>query len=196
MSNAGRRLIPLVLVVAALTVGVSVWSPATHRAATGSRAGQLTSAPKTVNKRIRIYISFYTGTIYSGYVVIAGGIGDAGKVRMTDASGNPSPFGGYYKFVMAHGTFIGKLGDTKVHQSAPTKQCTIEGTFTGPLVLSHGTGAYADISGTVKGTQALATVAPRYVRGPNKGGCNFTRKVSPLNTFNNEVARGTVTFPA
>lgn len=128
-------------------------------------------------------------------VVVVGAIGDYGKAVTYNAKGKPDSNGmAYVILTLKNGTVRGSL-----HQLAALEQkfqptfsqttCSGEGSITGPVVLSDGTGAYKGITGTLQITETFAFVAPK----TSAGKCSD--KDVPAGDFGVITGVGTVTIP-
>jgi len=147
---------------------------------------------------IEIFVTVGQGT--GGSIVIAGAIGDYGKVLTVGANGKPNPNGHFVDVTLRKGTF--KVNKTELDKATNAARATVEsaatcsfgGTGTGPITLSDGTGAYAGISGTVTTTVTFGADGPFYASGPKKGTCNMSENAKPLAQFSTAVGHGTIKF--
>jgi len=115
-----------------------------------------------------------------GTIVVAGAIGDYGKTLSMDKNGKPDSNGNFVKITLKKGTFI--VDSTVLnHKTATAKPsivdkatCSFAFTGSGPVTLSHGTGLYTGISGTVTITLNFLGDGPFYTSGAKKGQCNMS----------------------
>jgi len=147
---------------------------------------------------IEVFVTVGTGT--GGTIVIAGAIGDHGKVLTVGANGKPNANGHYVDVTLQKGTFkIDKTALDKASDDAPptvmsATTCSFGGSATAPVTISDGTGDYTGISGTVKVTLTFGGDLPVYATGKHKGKCNMSDNAEPLAQFGSAVGRGTVNF--
>jgi hypothetical protein len=147
---------------------------------------------------IEIFVRVGEGT--GGSIVIAGAIGDYGKVLTVGANGKANPNGHFVDVALRKGTF--KVNKTALDNASNSAKATVESaatcsygfSATGAITLSDGTGAYAGISGTVTTTLTFGGVGPIYASGPKKGTCNMSNSAQPLAQFATAVGRGSVKF--
>jgi hypothetical protein len=129
------------------------------------------------------------------HVVITGGIGDYGTTVISTASGKPDRFGNYLKFALSHGTFLARVTPGKRHLSKWSAQCTITEAFSANYVLSHGTGRYAGITGSLESSARLAEVESKVASGRSKSKCPGAAKTPPHGEYTESlVAHGKVTL--
>jgi hypothetical protein len=147
---------------------------------------------------IEIFVTTGTGT--GGTIVIAGAIGDYGRVLTVGANGKPDPNGHFVDVTLRKGTFkVNKTALDKASNNAPpsvmsASTCSFGGSATGPITLSNGTGAYTGISGTIKMTLTFGGDLPFYTSGKNKGKCNMSDSAEPVAQFGSAIGRGTIRF--
>jgi hypothetical protein len=127
------------------------------------------------------------------HVVITGGIGDYGTTQLSTAAGKLDRTGNYLKFTLTHGTFLARSTNDKSHLSKWSPQCTITDGFSSDYVLSHGTGRYADITGSLDASKTLAEVKSKVTSGPDKGQCSRGADTQG-EYYSTLVAHGTVTL--
>jgi hypothetical protein len=126
---------------------------------------------------IQLFDSLSSPTRFDGHVVVTGAIGDYGTTRAATSTGKPNPKGKYLKFSLHHGTFLWKSTAGTLREGEPTESATncsfaAHGSYS--AVISHGTGQYAGIGGTVQVTLVLAEISPKYTAGSHKGTCHYT----------------------
>jgi hypothetical protein len=147
---------------------------------------------------IEIFVT--TGTGARGTIVIAGAIGDYGKVLTVGANGKANPNGHFVDVTLRKGTFkVNKTALDKASNSAPPSvmsaaTCSFGGSATGSITLSGGTGAYTGITGTIKMTLTFGGDLPFYTSGKNKGKCNMSDSAQPVAQFGSAIGRGTIRF--
>jgi hypothetical protein len=130
------------------------------------------------------------GTIY-----ITGVIGDYGTNQNIDANGTPDGNGNYARIVLSKGGFwvnlttLNKVGNN-VQPTVYPITCEAFFTGSGPVQLSHGSGAYAGISGTLTVDETVVFVLPRL----KSGACNLSQTATPVHTNQVVVATGHVTY--
>ncbi|HTV10596.1 MAG TPA: hypothetical protein VME20_01935 [Acidimicrobiales bacterium] len=132
-----------------------------------------------------------------GTVMITGAVADYGRTINTNKAGVPTSSGYYAKLILHKGTFrVNAVAfNLKVNKSQPSfdaASCSAWLSVSGPVTLFGGTGDYANISGTVDITEAVAFVFPRYAAGKDKGQCNTNAQ--PLSTWASLTGTGTVDF--
>jgi hypothetical protein len=164
-------------------------------------AASVSAAPSRIGMSpsggpIEIFVKVGNGTV--GTIVIAGAIGDYGKVLTVGANGKPNPNGHFVDVTLKKGTFkVNKTGlDKASNNPRPTVQsaatCSFGFSATGPITLSGGTGAYAGISGTLTTTLTFGGIGPRYTTGAKIGKCNMSNNAQPLAQFGTAVGHGTI----
>jgi hypothetical protein len=130
-----------------------------------------------------------------GHVVITGAIGDYGTTRLVPHTGSRSLAGGQAtKVTLRHGTFMLRQGN--IHGQAPTQassNCSFSQVETWNSHVSHGTGRYAGISGTLDTTVMFAEVSPKFTSGAKKGQCHFVTPPKGA-VYETSTAHGKVTF--
>jgi hypothetical protein len=168
--------------------GAAVIVPATPALATTTTMGMTHSG--TLTAYVNPVQGAGLGTIY-----ITGVIGDYGTNQNITATGTPNANGNYARIVLSKGGFwvnlttLNKISNDLKPVFYPT---TCEAYFTGsaPIQLSHGSGAYAGISGTLTVSQAIVFIAPRL----KSGACNMSQTVNPVHTNQVIIATGHVTY--
>ncbi len=129
--------------------------------------------------------SFSNGT---GDIIVTGAIGDYGR---SAADGN------YVKITLHHGAFaldVTEL-DAKASKSGPgldTTTCSGVSTATAPASMLDGTGSYRGAAGTMKVTETIAFILPRYTSGPHKDQCNNNTR--PIDDYSSVTGSGLVKF--
>jgi hypothetical protein len=116
-----------------------------------------------------------------GNIVLAGAIGDWGKVASVDKNGKPDENGNFVKVTLKQGRFEidATALDKKMANPRPQVQsdvtCSIAASGSGPVKLFDGTGLYQGISGTANVTMTSTGVGGRYHSGAKKGQCEPVR---------------------
>jgi hypothetical protein len=134
-----------------------------------------------------------------GKIVLAGAIGDWGKVASVDKSGRPDENGNFVKVTLKKGTF--EIDATALNKTManPRPQvqsgvtCSIAASGTGPVKFFDGTGLYKGIAGTANVTMTFTGVGGRYTSGAKKGQCEQDNG-APLAMLGSVIGRGTVHF--
>lgn len=166
----------------------------------GSLFGVPAASGASTAKGGTIFVSVTPNNSATYPIVIAGAIGDYGTATTIDKNGKVDQNGNYVKIVLKHGAFeVNSTALNKAANSAPptsnnTSNCSYSFTFTGPVTLFDGTGAYAGISGTLKITETYVAVLPTYTSGQHKGQCNESNNVQPIAQNGNISGSGTVAF--
>jgi hypothetical protein len=138
----------------------------------------------------------------SGKIVLAGAVGDWGKVTNIDKNGKPDENGNFVKVTLKKGTFeidataINKKMANPRPQIASDVTCSVAASGSGPVKLFNGTGLYKGISGTVNVTMTFTGVGNRYQSGAKKGQCEHNSNGAPLFMLGSVIGRGTVHFTA
>jgi hypothetical protein len=125
-------------------------------------------------------------------ITITGAIGDFGTVTTVDKNGSTDQNGNYALVTLQSGTFMVNLTswnkkNARVSFSINSKSCSSEGSATGTVSLSNGTGRYEGISGHLSYTETDAWILPRTANGK----CNDT---NPLHYFAMQSGAGVVSF--
>jgi hypothetical protein len=140
-----------------------------------------------------------SATSAPGKIVLAGAIGDWGKVVSVDRNGKPTDNGNFVKVTLKKGTFeidataINKKMANPRPQVQSDLTCSIAASGSGPVKLFDGTGLYSGISGTANVTMAFTGVGGRYESGAKKGQCEQDNG-APLAMLGSVTGRGTVQF--
>jgi hypothetical protein len=135
-----------------------------------------------------------------GTIVVAGAIGDYGKTLSMDKNGKPDTNGNFVKITLKQGTFMvdSTILNQKTAKLPPTiankTSCSFAFTGSGPVTLSHGTGLYTGISGTVSITINFIGDGPFYASGKKKGQCNLSNNGKPRASRGWIMGHGTVKF--
>jgi hypothetical protein len=135
-----------------------------------------------------------------GKIVLAGAIGDWGKVVSVDENGKPSDNGNFVKVTLRKGTFeidataLNKKMANPRPQVASDATCSVAASGSGPVKLFNGTGLYQGISGTANVTMTFMGVGNRYQSGAKKGQCDHNDSTPPLAMLGSVTGRGTVHF--
>lgn len=133
----------------------------------------------------------------AGKVLITGAIGDAGTVGSIDKNGTSDPQGDYGTVTLSQGSFeVNKTALEKaINKLSPnvnSATCSAGISLTVPITVFDGKGLYKGISGTLKDTEFVGFISPRYTSGKNKGQCNLNTQ--PAAQLGLVVATGTVSF--
>jgi hypothetical protein len=134
-----------------------------------------------------------------GKIVLAGAIGDWGKVASIDKNGKPDENGNFVKVTLKKGTFEIDATALNKKMANPRPQvqngvtCSIAASGSGPVKLFNGTGLYRGISGVANVTMTFTGVGGRYQGGPKKGQCEQDNG-QPLAMLGSVIGRGTVQF--
>ncbi len=126
-------------------------------------------------------------------IVVTGAIGDYGTVATVNKDGQPDQSGNWALVTLQKGTF--KVNETSFDKKAakssfPIKKasCSSEGTISGSVTLSGGTGHYADISGHLVLSETDAWILAR------TGSGNTCSDDNVLHYFAPQSGAGTVSF--
>jgi hypothetical protein len=140
-----------------------------------------------------------SATSSPGKIVLAGAIGDWGKVASIDKNGKPDENGNFVKVTLNKGTFeidataINKKMANPRPQVQSDVTCSVAASGSGPVKLFNGTGLYKGISGTANVTMTFTGVGGRYQSGPKKGQCEQGNG-TPLAMLGAVTGHGTVQF--
>ncbi len=134
-----------------------------------------------------------------GQIVLAGAIGDWGKVASVDKNGKPDENGNFVKVTLKKGTF--EIDATAINrkmanprpQVQSNQTCSVSASGSGPVKLFNGTGLYESISGTLNVTMTFTGVGGRYQSGAKKGQC-ARENGAPLAMLGSVIGRGSVHF--
>jgi hypothetical protein len=170
-------------------------------AAGASAAGSATTRELVVlpsGGPIEIFVRVGTGA--AGTIVIAGAIGDYGKVLTVGANGKVNDNGHFVDVTLQKGTFkidktaLDKASDDARPSVMSAATCSFGFSASGPITIMDGTGAYTGITGTLHVTLTFGGDGPFYATGPKKGKCNMSESAQPLAQFASAVGRGTITY--
>jgi hypothetical protein len=132
-------------------------------------------------------------------ILMTGAIGDYGNALTIDKNGTPDANGNYVKVTLQKGGF--EINSTtlnakanKVQPTFNTATCSAALSVAGPVTLFDGTGLYAGIDGTLTVTEVAAFILPRYTSGKNKGNCNTSNNVQPVEQYGSIIGTGTLSF--
>jgi hypothetical protein len=166
-------------------------------AAAGVAVGAASAAATPKGGPIALFAT--VGASPSGKIVLAGAIGDWGKVASVDENGKPDDNGNFVKVTLKKGTFeidataINKKMANPRPQVQSDVTCSVSASGSGPVRLFDGTGLYHGISGTVKVTMTFTGVGGRYQSGAKKGQCEQDNG-APLAMLGSVTGRGAVQF--
>lgn len=140
-----------------------------------------------------------SATSSPGKIVLAGAIGDWGKVASVDKNGKPAENGNFVKVTLNKGTF--EIDATAINKKManPRPQvqsgvtCSIAASASAPVKLFNGTGLYSGISGSANVTMTFTGVGGRYQSGAKKGQCKQDNG-APLAMLGSVTGRGSVQF--
>jgi len=134
-----------------------------------------------------------------GTIFITGAIGDFGKTLTIDKNGKPDANGNYVKITLQKGTF--ELNSTALNAKFKNLQptvykatCSAFGSGTAKVTLFDGTGLYQGISGTWNISASFGIFAPLFKSGKNKGQCDLSNNVQPINQYTLIGGKGIVSF--
>jgi hypothetical protein len=107
-------------------------------------------------------------------IVVAGAIGDFGTVTTVDKNGVADQNGNYALVTLQKGTIMVNLTswnkkNAKVSFPINQRSCSSEGTATGTVSLSNGTGHYKGISGHLSYSETNAWILARSANGKCSG---------------------------
>jgi len=167
-------------------------------AAAAMAAGAASAAAAPKGGQIELFATI-TGSPTPGKIVMAGAIGDWGKVVAVDRSGKPAENGNFVKVTLKKGTF--EIDATAINKkmASPRPQvqsdatCSVAASGSGPIKFFDGTGLYKGISGTANVTMTFTGVGGRYQSGAKKGQCEQDNG-TPLAMLGAVTGRGTVEF--
>jgi hypothetical protein len=140
-----------------------------------------------------------SATSSPGKIVLAGAIGDWGKVASIDKNGKPDENGNFVKVTLKKGTFEidATVLNKKMANPRPQVQshvtCSVAASGSGPVTLFNGTGLYQGISGTANVTMTFTGVGGRYQSGAKKGQCKQDNG-APLAMLGAVTGHGNVHF--
>jgi hypothetical protein len=160
--------------------------------------GAASAAPAPKDGPIALFATI-SATSTPGKIVLAGAIGDWGKVVSIDKNGKPAENGNFVKVTLNNGTF--EIDATAINKKManPRPQvqsgvtCSVSASGSGPVKLFDGTGLYKGITGTANVTMTFTGVGPRYKSGAKKGQCEQDNG-QPLAMLGSVTGRGTVQF--
>jgi hypothetical protein len=167
-------------------------------AAAGVAVGAASAAPTPKGGPIALFATI-SPTSTPGKIVLAGAIGDWGKVTSIDKNGKPDDNGNFVEVTLKKGTFeidatvLNKTMANPRPQVQSGVTCSIAASGTGPVTLFDGTGLYQGISGTANVTMTFTGVGGRYQSGAKKGQCE-QENGAPLAMLGSVIGRGTVHF--
>jgi hypothetical protein len=154
----------------------------------------LSSAGSSVSGTIRVFSTVgYNG---KGPVTVTGVIGDFGTSVPANRNGKEDSNGDFEKVTLRRGSFLldeRALNNGPVHFKSNKSNCSTSVQGTAKIAVSLGTGTYAGIRGTVKGTFSFADVEPRVTSGAGKGDCSG-KNVTGARHFSVLIASGVVTY--
>ena len=133
-------------------------------------------------------------------VVVAGAVGDYGSGASVDASGKPNQNGNFEKLNLHKGSVL--IDATKFNAAGNNPRpivmsnstCTAVFTWSAPVTIVSGTGAYSGVTGSMNVKGTFAGVAPRFKSGPRKGQCEPGNSVQPLALYVSITGTGNVKF--
>jgi len=159
---------------------------------------QSAGAATTAGGHVRVWVTpSLTGN--GGTIMITGAIADYGHTLSTNKAGVPTSGGYYVKLTLQKGTFrvnavAFNLKANKMQPTFDAATCSVWFSVSDPVTVFGGTGAYANISGTVEITDDVAFILPRYAAGNDKGQCNGSNNAKPLSSWASITGTGTVSF--
>ena len=152
----------------------------------GAVAGAEDGAPSPVGGPIKFFVTtFSNGT---GDIIVTGAIGDYGTsaARAEDLAVTLR-HGGFELNVSA---LVAEAGKSEPSLNPVT--CSGVSSASAPAPILDGTGQYQGIAGTVKVTETIAFILPRYASGPHKNDCNNNTR--PIDDYSSITGSGTVKF--
>ena len=168
--------------------------------ATGLAIGPASAGVAPKGGPIALYATISASST-PGKIVLAGAIGDWGKVTSIDKNGKPDENGNFVMVTLKKGTFEIDATTLNKTMSNPRPQvqsgvtCSIAASGTGPVKFFNGTGLYKGISGTANVTMTFTGVGGRYQSGAKKGQCE-QGNWPPVAMLGSVTGRGTVHFTA
>jgi hypothetical protein len=185
----------LVMTAVALAGCASGSDRSTHMTSPLQGEAKAADTSSEASKTIRVFDAVFGGSAADGigHAVITGGIGDYGTTARSTVAGKPDRDGNYLKFTLRHGTFLVTDIHDKTHLSKRSPQCTTVGVATFNYVLSHGTGQYVGITGSLKSSVTIAEVTPKVTSGRDKGQCPTGANIKGA-YYSDLNARGTITL--
>jgi hypothetical protein len=154
-------------------------------------AGELAALPS--GGPIEIFVKVGTGT--GGTIVIAGAIGDYGKVLTVGANGKANDNGHFVDVTLRKGTFkidktaLDKASDDARPSVMSAATCSFGFSASGPITIMDGTGAYTGITGKVMITLTFAGIAPKTAKG-----CNLADNAPTYGAYQSITGTGSVSF--
>jgi len=122
-------------------------------------------------------------------VLVAGAIGDYGSGRTVDASGKPNQNGKFEQLKLHKGTVLIDAAKFNAASNNPRPiirsktTCSAVLSWSAPVTIISGTGAYKGITGTLNMKGTFAGVSARFRSGPRKGRCELGSNVQPLDLY-------------
>lgn len=142
---------------------------------------------------------FVTGNGFNQQkVVVAGAIGDYGSGVSVDANGKPNQNGAFEKLNLHKGSVLidsakfNAAGNNPRPVLRSKRTCSAVFTWSGPVTIVGGTGAYHGVTGRLIAKGTFAGVSPRFKSGPHKGQCNSGGNVQPVALYVSVTVTGTV----
>lgn len=134
----------------------------------------------------KLYVFVSGNSFNTQKVLLAGAIGDYGSGISVTASGKPSQNGNFERLRLHRGSIL--VDSTKFNAAGnhprtivmSSSTCTAVFSWTGPVTIVSGTGAYAGISGRLNMKGTFAGITPRNKSGKHKGQCTPGNSVQPL----------------
>lgn len=126
-------------------------------------------------------------------IVVAGAIGDYGKVDRVSKKGIGEAF-------LKKGTFKVNLAaiQKKLNSSQPMilnkTTCSFVYGGTAPMTVMDGTGLYTGLSGRGTITETFAGIGPLYKSGAKKGECNMSNNADPVAQWGSVTGTATIKF--
>jgi hypothetical protein len=161
-------------------------------------AGSVAMADSTPSKGpIRMFFTYQTPV--KEKILITGAVADYGMAISADANGKANPNGNFEKVTLKKGGFVLNLSAlTKSIQKQFKKEpinrsnCSLalSGTGPGTIETGTGTGAYANISGSLRITLTVAGIAPK----TKKGQCNLSTPAPFSGEYQAVTATGSVSL--
>jgi len=136
-----------------------------------------------------------TNTGSGGKVLITGVVGDFGTSQKANSSGQPSKNGNYQKLLLKKGTILVNstqfnAGLNNTNPPLNNTNCSTTFTFSAPVPIVSGTGAYMGITGSFNLTAQFGAILPK----TKSGSCNASNNANPVAQYTSVIGSGTVSF--
>jgi hypothetical protein len=136
-----------------------------------------------------------TNTGSGGKVLITGVVGDYGTSQKANSSGQPSKNGNYQKLLLKKGTILVNstqfnAGLNNTNPPLNNTNCSTTFTFSAPVPIVSGTGAYVGITGSISLNAQFGAILPK----TKSGSCNASNNSNPVAQYTSVIGSGTVSF--